>query len=335
MEQARFWQMAGRGRVRCGLCAHGCVIPEGRTGRCAVRRNRDGVLYSENYGEMAALALDPVEKKPLLHFLPGSTTYSYAARGCNFHCAFCQNASLSQANGFTIPSRQIGPEALVAQAVRSGARSISFTYSEPTVFFEFAEDTARLARLQGLRNVFVTNGFMSPAACQAAASFLDAVNVDLKCFSEATYRKVMGGALGPVLENIRVLHAAGVWLEVTTLLVPSMNDSEAEFRAIARFLASVSVDLPWHLSRFHPQYRMTDRDPTPVALLRRACDIGREEGLRFVYTGNVPGEEGESTRCPDCRTRLIQRHGCSVSSSNLLPDGRCPHCGLAMPGVFD
>jgi pyruvate formate lyase activating enzyme len=334
MHHARYWQAAEKNRVQCGLCAHGCVIASGKRGLCAVRRNQEGVLLSENYGEVSALALDPVEKKPLFHFLPGSQTFSFAARGCNFHCAFCQNASLSQAAEFTVPSRHVEPQALVLQAASSGARSVSYTYSEPTVFMEFAEDTARLAREQGLKNIFVTNGFLGASARESALTFLDAANVDLKCFSEDTYRKTIGGALAPVLDTLRAFHQGGLWLEITTLLVPSLNDSDAEIRAIARFVASLSPDIPWHLSRFHPQYRMTDRGSTSVGTLHRAVDIGIEEGLRFVYTGNIPGDASENTRCPSCKSLLIRRIG-HAQTESFIPKGRCPHCGFVMPGVFD
>lgn len=286
---AMFWEAVEAGGVRCGLCCHRCLIPRGASGTCRVRRNIDGVLYSCAYGKIAASAVDPVEKKPLYHFLPGSRTFSIATLGCNFRCDFCQNAHLSQPERFSFTGRAVPPSEIVEEALASGSASISYTYSEPTVFFEYAWETGRMAREAGLKNIFVTNGFMAPEVHVRLGEFLDAANVDLKAFSDDTYRQVLGGRLGPVLDNISRLRGAGIHVEVSTLLVPRMNDTDEELAGIARFLASVDPGMPWHVLAFHPDHRMTDRGPTDPADVLRAADIGRREGLRFVYAGNLPG----------------------------------------------
>lgn len=334
LKTALLYEKGEAGAVRCRLCAHHCLVKPGKRGLCGVRENREGVLYSLVYGKVSALALDPIEKKPLYHFLPGTATYSLATVGCNFTCAFCQNAGLSQAAPGETGVRDLTPEAAVSEALASGARSLSYTYSEPTIFLEYALDIGRLARNRGLRNIFVTNGFMGPDALPLLSEFLDAANVDLKCFSDDTYRRVIGGRLAPVLNNIRALHRMGVHLEITTLLIPGLNDSEAEVRETARFIAGVSPGIPWHVSRFHPDYRMADRPATPEASISRAVEIGREEGLHYVYAGNVRSRKEGETRCPSCRALLLQREGFRVLSQKIA-NGCCPGCGEKVSGVFD
>lgn len=317
--------------VRCDLCAHRCRIPPGKRGICAVRVNHDGRLFTLVYGKAIAAHVDPMEKKPLYHFLPGSLIFSIATAGCNFHCAFCQNWDISQmAKGEhgQITGEPFPPEQVVAAARRAGCRSIAYTYSEPTIFFEYAYDVAQLAHEAGLKNVFVTNGYQTPETIELMQGVIDAANVDLKAFRDATYRAVCGARLQPVLDAIQLMHRAGIWLEVTTLIVPGQNDSDSELRDIARFIASVSHDIPWHISRFHPDYRMLDRAATPRGALMRAAEIGKEEGLRYIYVGNLPGTGHEDTHCPACGRTVIHRMGYSVR--NDLKGNCCPQCGTSL-----
>jgi len=311
------------------LCAHHCRVGPGERGLCGVRENRDGVLYTLVYGRPVSLAVDPIEKKPLFHFLPGSLSLSLATVGCNFTCAFCQNADISQMprDQGRITGRFVPPEQVVEAAAQAGCLSISYTYTEPTVFYEYARDCARLAVQAGLKNVFVTNGYMTKETLTDIDGHLHAANVDLKSFSDDFYRTQAGARLKPVLDSIRRLWEMGVWLEVTTLLIPGLNDQEVELRALTEFLASVSPDIPWHVSRFHPTYRLLDAVPTPVSSIERALRLGREAGLRYVYGGNVAGHSSESTVCPGCGESLIERRGFSLGRIDLK-DGRCPRCGL-------
>ncbi|RLE37586.1 AmmeMemoRadiSam system radical SAM enzyme [Candidatus Acetothermia bacterium] len=335
MKEAMLYEKLGDGRVRCNLCAHRCVISPGHRGICAVRENRDGTLYSLVYGKAISLAVDPIEKKPLFHFLPGSRTYSVATVGCNFTCLNCQNYTISQYprehNGQVI-GEEISPAEIVTDAVERGCQTIAYTYTEPTIFFEYAYDTARLGREKGLRNVFVSNGYMTEEAVEEIVPYLDGINIDLKGISDEFYRKIAGGTLRPVLRSIERFHRAGVWVEVTTLVIPGMNDSDDDLRWIAEAIYGISPAIPWHISRFYPAYRLRDVPPTPVATLRRAREIGKEVGLRYVYLGNVPGE-GESTYCPHCGAKLIKRIGFAVVE-NRLQDGHCPKCGAPIDGVF-
>ena len=288
--RAELWEVwRGGPRVHCFLCAHHCRIDLGAVGTCGVRENRDGILYTLVYGCPVSTAIDPIEKKPLFHFLPGTATYSLATVGCNFACSFCQNADISQmpVDQGRIIGKQMTPAQIVAGAQASGCPSISYTYTEPTIFYEYARDCARLATAAGLKNVFVTNGFMTAETLADIDGDLHAANVDLKSFSDEFYRKMAGGRLKPVLDSIRRLHAMGVWTEVTTLLIPGYNDDEAGLRGLAEFLVSVSPEIPWHLSRFRPIYRLLHAPPTPVATVEKAVRIGREAGLRYVYGGNI------------------------------------------------
>jgi len=335
MREAMLWEEAGEGRVRCKLCAHRCLIPPGGRGVCMVRENREGKLYSLVYGRIVSQALDPVEKKPLFHFLPGTGTLSIATVGCNFRCDFCQNYEISQfprEYGGRIVGEKVTPEELVAAAKSTQARSISYTYTEPTVFFELCYETGKLAAKEGLKNIFVTNGYMTEEALEEAKGWLHAANVDLKSFSEDFYRRFCGASLQPVLDTIRRMWEAGIWVEVTTLVIPGRNDSEEELRWIAEFLAGISPDIPWHISRFVPAYKVWDLPSTPVGTLRKAREIGLSAGLHFVYMGNVPGE-GEDTFCPSCGKVLIKRYGFDVLK-NDLQEGHCPHCGTGIPGVW-
>lgn len=314
--------------VHCFLCAHHCRVAPGDRGRCGVRENRDGVLYALTYALPISTAVDPIEKKPLFHFLPGSQSFSVATVGCNFTCLFCQNSDISQMprDERVIRGTRLAPEEVVERAVRAGCRSIAYTYTEPTIFFEYAHDCAVRATKAGLKNVFVTNGYMTKEALACIDGDLHAANVDLKAFSDDFYRRIVGARLKPVLDTIRRMVAAGIWVEVTTLLIPGYNDDEDELRRLAAFLCSVDADIPWHVSRFHPTYRMLDVPPTPVSSVERALAVGREEGLRYVYGGNLRGHDSESTRCPSCGHVAIEREGFTVRRMNLDGD-RCRECG--------
>ena len=335
MHEAALYERLDDGRVRCALCAHRCLVPEAGRGHCGVRENRGGTLYSLVYGRLVARQVDPIEKKPLFHFLPGSSAYSVATVGCNFTCKNCQNHSISQAprdQDGLIVGEAVEPREIVEAAKRAGCQSIAYTYTEPTVFFEYALDTARIAREEGLRNVFVSNGYMTAEAIAAAVPFLDAINIDLKGITDAFYHEVAGANVAPVLDSIERFVAAGVWVEVTTLVIPTLNDGEEELRWTAEAIVGISPAIPWHISRFHPAFRLLDLPATPVGTLENARRIGREAGLRYVYLGNVPGE-GEDTRCPECHKIAVKRIGFLVRE-NRLADGLCPHCGAEVDGVW-
>lgn len=320
-------------KVECFLCNHRCKIADSKYGFCGVRQNIDGTLYSRVYGEVIASQVDPIEKKPLYHFFPGSNAYSIATVGCNFRCGFCQNWQISQASKRRedLGGYELKPEEVVREAKRHKCRSISYTYTEPTVFFEYAYDTAQLAKKEGLYNNFVTNGYMTKEALDAVKPYLDAANVDLKFFKDETYQKICGAHLEPVLDSIRAMKKMGIWLEITTLLVPGLNDSKQELKDIAGFIAGVNAEIPWHISRFHPDYKYTDSEPTPLGTLKKARQIGQEAGLHYVYLGNVA--EDTNTYCYHCQELLIKRGYLYTLSSNLDGD-KCPKCGRAVEGRF-
>ncbi len=336
MHEALFYQPAEKSGVVCGLCHHRCHIALGKRGICGVRENVEGCLVSLVYGRLISCNNDPIEKKPMFHFLPGSRSLSIATVGCNFKCLHCQNYEISQyphVHGNQIAGSATSPQAVVDEAVRADCASISYTYVEPTIFYEFAYDCARLAQGRGIKNVFVSNGYMTPEVARHIAPYLDGINFDLKAFAEDFYHTICKARLEPVLENIRLFHELGVLVEVTTLVIPGLNDGEEELRGIARFLKSVSVDIPWHVSGFYPTYKMLDRPRTPVATLRKAREIGLAEGLHYVYEGNVADSGGEGTCCPGCGTLLIARSGFQ-SRQLALADGRCTSCYLPIAGVW-
>ncbi len=363
MHEARFYERRPDGRVLCTLCPHDCLIPQGGRGACAVRYNESGTLYTLVYDKVVARTIEPVEKKPFFHFYPGSHAYSVATVGCNLRCTFCQNWEISQwpkdhlpkrieageerpqplvcpqlaRLDRSIPGEAVTPRELVDAAERAGCTSVAYTYTEPTIFYELAYDTAKLARERGLKNLFVSNGFISEAPLRQVAEVLDGVNVDLKFFQDASYRRISRARLAPVLEAIQRYRELGVWVEVTTLIIPGVNDSDEELSRIASFLVAVDPVIPWHLSQYYPAYRMRDHPPTPVATLRRAREIGRENGLRYVYEGNVPGEQGENTYCWNCQTLLIDRIGLHIRWNRVRGDadggGHCPDCNAAVDGV--
>jgi pyruvate formate lyase activating enzyme len=322
--------------VQCFLCKQNCRIKDGQRGICQVRENRGGTLYSLVYGRLISESIDPIEKKPVFHLLPGSISYSISTVGCNFRCRHCQNYDISQ-----YPSRHnneiIGnlrsPEEIVESARQQGCASISYTYVEPTIFLEFALDTARLAAEHGIKNIFVSNGYTGPEATRQIAPFLDANNIDLKAFTDKFYREVCGARLQPVLDTITLMKELGVWVEVTTLIIPGWNDSDAELQDIASFIKSIDPDIPWHVTRFHPTYQMLDRPATPTATIKRAREIGLAAGLKHVYTGNMPDLEGESTYCANCGERLIARTGFRAEITGL-ESGSCQYCKTTLAGVF-
>jgi pyruvate formate lyase activating enzyme len=334
MREAMLYKSLEEGKVQCRLCAHRCLINEGRRGICGVRENQGGRLQTLVYARAVARNVDPVEKKPLFHFQPGSRSYSIATVGCNFRCLFCQNADISQMprDLNRIIGSEFPPGQVVEAARKSGCRSISYTYTEPTIFFEYALETARLARSAGLRNIFVSNGYMTAEALETIHPWLDAANVDLKAFTETFYKEQCGARLEPVLESLRKMKDLGIWLEITTLLIPGLNDSNDELRDLTRFIVELGPETPWHVSRFHPTYRLTDVAHTPVATLRRAREIGLQTGLHYVYTGNIPGDEGENTLCHHCGKVLIDRYGFSIGRYSVQ-NGRCPDCQAAVAGV--
>ena len=334
MQEALLYKRLDKNLVHCYLCAHQCQIADKKFGFCGVRQNIDGTLYTHTYGRVIASHIDPIEKKPLYHFLSGSTSFSIATIGCNFHCGFCQNWEISQENfrDGSPGGEELSPEEIVALALKNNCKSISYTYTEPTIFFEYAYETARLGKAKGLYNVFVTNGYMSKECLEMIKPYLDAANVDLKFFKDASYKKICAGSLEPVLDSIRVMQKIGIWVEVTTLIVTGENDSEEELTGIARFIASVDKNMPWHVSRFHPDYKFTDHEATPEAILKKAQEIGREAGLTYIYAGNVWGW-GNDTYCPGCKKLLIKREGFNVLEYNIKL-GKCSFCGAVIDGVF-
>ena len=334
MREAMFATREEEGRVRCGLCRHRCLIAEGSRGVCNVRENRGGTLRTLVYGTLCAEQVDPIEKKPLFHVLPGSRSYSIATVGCNFRCRYCLNYTVSQVPPHgAIHGVQRSPDEVVRQTLASGCRSIAYTYTEPTIFFEFAYDTALRAAEEGLVNIFVTNGYLTREALSVISPVLHAANIDLKGYSERFYRDVVHARLSEVLDSIVEFRRQGVWVELTTLIIPGLNDSEEELEGIASFIVtSLGVDTPWHVTQFYPTYQLLDRPRTPVATLRRAREIGRAAGLRYVYEGNVPGEGGESTWCPSCATLLIERYGYQIRV-NRIREGSCPACGAEIAGI--
>lgn len=334
MKEARFYENLD-GKVRCRLCNHYCIIKDGKRGICGVRENRDGRLFSLVYGRSIATGVEPIEKKPFFHFYPGTTAYSIATVGCNFHCLNCQNWEISQmpkTGEGGIIGKKLLPEEIVANAKRLGCKSIAYTYTEPTIFFEYAYDTARLAHKEGIKNVFVTNGYTSGEAVKEIAPFLDAANVDLKSFDEDFYRKICGAKLQPVLDNIRLYRELAIWVEVTTLIIPGYSDDKKQLRAIAEFIKGIGEDIPWHITAFYPAYKLPDVPPTTIESLRRAREIGIKAGLKYVYEGNVPGEGGENTYCYHCGEAVITRYRFEIRE-NKLTEGKCPKCKNQIDGV--
>ncbi len=335
MKQAMFQETKEGKKVQCSLCSHRCLVSPGKRGICAVRENRDGILYTLVYDKVIARHIDPIEKKPLFHFLPGSLSYSIATPGCNFRCLHCQNADISQLprdHGGVLSGEGVSPSLIIDDALKNGCQSISYTYTEPTIYFELAYDTARLAVEAGLKNVFVSNGYITAEALREIKPYLHAANIDLKGYNDDFYKKVCGARLQPVLEAIRLYRELGIWIEITTLVIPGHNDSDEELNGIAQFIKSVGEDIPWHVSRFHPTYKLIDQPVTPLETLKRARQIGFDAGLRYVYEGNIPGE-GEDTMCWSCGKTLVKRTGFSVRE-NRVKGGQCSFCSAEIAGVW-
>ncbi len=334
MRKAMFFEAEDNNHVRCGLCRFRCLIKDGSRGICGVRENQGGTLYSLVYGKVCAEHVDPIEKKPLYHVMPGSTSFSVATAGCNFRCHHCQNYSISQLSPHAVMSGEsCTPGEIVEMAKLNQCRSISYTYTEPTVFYEFAYDTAILAHQAGLKNIFVTNGYISKEPLAQIAPFLDAANIDLKGFTQEFYQKIVHARLSEVLDSIIEYRNQGIWIELTTLLIPGLNDSESELKQMASFIMTyLGADTPWHVSQFYPTFQLTDRPRTPAATLQKARDIGLAAGLHYVYEGNVPGRGGEDTLCPSCSALLIKRHGFSIHS-NRIHQGACPDCHATIAGI--
>ncbi|MCA1796280.1 MAG: AmmeMemoRadiSam system radical SAM enzyme [Geobacteraceae bacterium] len=333
MREAMFWSAEKDRYVRCTLCPHLCRIAPGARGVCHVRENHDGVLYSLNYGRIVASNVDPIEKKPLYHYVPGSQSFSVAAAGCNMHCRHCQNASISQVED-EIPGEDIEPRRIVAAAQRSGCRTIAYTYTEPTIYYETMLETATLARDVGLENIMISNGYIEAEPFARLAPLLHAANVDLKAFNDKVYRQLCGARLQPILESLQRIYAAGVWLEVTTLVIPGYNDDHTQLKAIAGFIAAeLGPEVPWHVSAFYPTYRLLDVPPTPEDTIRRACEIGTQAGLQHVYGGNVAGVF-EHTLCPACGNVVVKRSGYRIVQMGLKA-GKCGSCGADVAGVWE
>ena len=334
MKEAMLYYKLGDGKVKCSLCNHRCTIAPLKRGLCGVRENREGILYSMVYNKAISRNIDPIEKKPIFHLFPGSESFSIATAGCNFRCLHCQNSDISQMpkDQDRIPGRDFESKEIVSQALQHNCKSISYTYTEPTIFFEYAYDTAELAHKQGIKNVFVTNGYMTKEALYTIKPYLDAANVDLKAFSDEFYKEICGAKLNFVLDSIRTLRELGVWIEITTLIIPTLNDGEEELKSIAEFIRGVGEEIPWHVSAFHPTYKLLDRPRTSAKMLHRAREIGLGVGLRYVYCGNIPGDEGENTYCYTCKELLIQRYGYQILK-NRIKDGLCPDCEAKIDGI--
>jgi pyruvate formate lyase activating enzyme len=335
MKEALFYETLDDQKLHCFLCRHHCKINDGKRGLCGVRENKAGTLYTLVYGLPCSYHVDPIEKKPLFHFYPGSKAFSIATAGCNFRCRHCQNHEISQMprDDVRIDGQKMEPSEVVELAAKSGCKSISYTYTEPTIFYEYALDIAKLAKERGIYNNFVTNGYIEEEPLKAIRPYLDAANIDLKGFNKEFYKKVCGAELEGVLDTINIYKSLGIWIELTTLVIPGYNDKEEELKAIAQFIKNdLGVETPWHVSAFYPTYKLTDAPRTPAKTLQRAREIGIEEGLRYVYMGNIPGSDGENTYCWSCKKLVIGRYGYTISEYNIK-DGACTFCGTIIDGV--
>jgi pyruvate formate lyase activating enzyme len=323
-----------RGEIQCELCPHRCRVAKGKRGLCRVRENRDGKYYSLVYGNPCAVHLDPIEKKPFSHVLPGTTSFSLATAGCNFQCKFCQNWEISQAFPEDVYSYDVPPELIVSRAKEIGARSVAYTYVEPMIFYEYMSDISLLAKKAGLLNVTHSNGFINPAPLKNLCKVLDAVNIDLKGFTENFYRELCGGELSPVLETLKTLKKEKVHLEITTLMIPTKNDEMSVIKEMCVWIKKeLGEDTPIHFSRFYPLYKLKTLPPTPVSTLEMAREVALSAGLEYVYVGNIPGHAGENTFCPKCKKMVIQRTGYMVGEIHLK-DGKCRYCGKPISGIW-
>lgn len=323
-----------RGEIQCELCPHRCRVAKGKRGLCRVRENRDGKYYSLVYGNPCAVHLDPIEKKPFYHVLPGTTSFSLATAGCNFQCKFCQNWEISQASPEDVYSYDVPPELIISRAKEIGARSVAYTYVEPMIFYEYMSDISLLVKKAGLLNVTHSNGFINPAPLKNLCKVLDAANIDLKGFTENFYRELCGGELTPVLETLKTLKKEKVHLEITTLIIPTKNDEMSLLKEMCLWVKKeLGAETPIHFSRFYPLYKLKTLPPTPVSTLDKAREVALSAGLDYVYVGNIPGHVAENTFCPKCKKMIIQRTGYMVGEINLK-DGKCKYCGKPIPGIW-
>jgi len=331
----KYFEKIDNEKIKCLLCRHHCILKENQIGICGINMNKNGELKNLVYGHPASINIDPIEKKPLFHFLPGSAILSFGTVGCNFKCPFCQNWQLSQ-NHNVDTSIYVSPEKMVDLAIEYKCNSIAYTYNEPSVFYPYARDVGILAKEKGLKNVFVTDGYESVYEIEDMKNWVDACNVDLKSFNKEYYKKVLKANLDYVLDTIKRLKEVGIWQEITTLIVPGDNDSEKELTQIAEFIASVGVEIPWHISRFHPDYKETSKPPTPMETMIKAYEIGKKAGLKYVYLGNVAMPV--ITYCPKCKEKLIVRSIYKVEKNilNIDENGKahCPKCGEIIEGVW-
>lgn len=335
MHEAKYYKKIGNSQVKCYLCNHRCIIDDTKRGICAVRENQKGTLYTLVYGKTISQSIDPIEKKPLFHFYPGSTTYSVATIGCNFRCSNCQNWQISQSSKKqnTIFGQDAPPKEIAKKAIKYGCKSIAYTYTEPTIFMEYAYDIAKYAASLSLKNVLVTNGYITKEALLDVAPYFHAANIDLKSFSDKFYIKNCGARLNPILESIKLHKKLGIWIEITTLIIPEINDSEDNLRGISEFIKSVDKEIPWHISRFYPHYKLKNQAPTPIKTLKKAKEIAIQVGLKHVYIGNIP-KENQNTYCPQCGKLLIERYGYTIIK-NELTNKKCSKCGFELKGKWN
>ncbi|MBN2831502.1 MAG: AmmeMemoRadiSam system radical SAM enzyme [Candidatus Omnitrophica bacterium] len=334
-KEALYWQDDGNGKVRCVLCPRQCLIPKGQRGFCRARRNIDGKLYAVNYGQPVAMHVDPVEKKPLFHVYPGTKSFSIATAGCNLRCKFCQNWEISQLDPKSVRVAFVPPEDIVREAKKTGSKTIAFTYTEPTIFYEYMLDVAKEANKQGVACVMHSAGFINEDPLRELSKYLIAANIDLKGFSEEFYSSFCEGSLADVLRSIKILKEEGVWIEITNLIIPTANDSDGEICNLCLWIKdNLGPDTPVHFSRFFPMYRLTDLFSTPLNTLIRAKEIAKSVGLRYVYIGNVPQNVGEDTICPVCGKLLVKRIGYNILENNIIK-GKCKFCGSVISGVWD
>ncbi len=329
---AILWNHTVNNRVICNACSHRCNIPEGKYGICGTRKNINGQLFTNVYEFPIALNIDPIEKKPLFHFIPGSKSFSMGTAGCNFKCLNCQNDDISQMRGDTITGSRRSVKEIITLAKEYNCKSIAYTYNEPVVFLEYVLDCAKEAHKNDLKNVYISNGFETPETIELLQGKIDAMNIDLKSFRNSFYKSICGGKLEPVLKTIRDVYKKGFWLEITTLIIPGYNDTEEELKDIAKFIAGIDKEIPWHISRFFPAYKMLNVPHTPIKTIEKAKEIGLSEGLKYIYPGNIHGEE-TNTYCPQCEKSLIKRKNYQIVY-NKISDGECPFCGYTINGVF-
>lgn len=335
-KEAMLYEKLENKKVKCKLCNHHCIIVDGKKGICGVRENRNGILYSLNYGKIIASNVDPIEKKPFFHFFPGSFSFSISTEGCNFSCKHCQNWEISQEvkKRKEVYGEYLEPEKIVSYAKEYNCKSISYTYTEPTIFFEYAIEVAKLAKKEKIYNNFVSNGYMSEEAIKLMKD-IDAINIDIKGFSEKFYKEICNALLEKLLNSIKLIKKTGIWIEITTLLIPTLNDDEEQIKGIINFVKDeLGVSTPLHFSLFYPHYKLSHFPPTPIETARKARKMALENGLRYVYTGNYPGDEGENTYCYNCKNLLIKRYGFDILE-NLIEKGKCPYCGAKIDGFFE